>query len=214
MLSWQSLIFINKSTVISIFLLFGAQVFFYPESKKHLSKMRERGAWPSSHGEEKASWENSAIDLKQKAKTHSQASPLPQHIPIRPCLSPGNPKILTWSCNVPCGQTLVQRKAWELLSSLLQKCHSASLLSHYSFPISENNTNIFNSLIFGIEMHTGKKILYIQCLYLASLESKQKILYFAQTCQLLHFNYSDFYPLESTNHQILLSNNMGTDSLQ
>lgn len=63
--------------MISVFLLFGAQVFFYPESKKHLSEIRERGAWPSSHGEEKASWEKSAIDLKQKAKTHSQASPLP-----------------------------------------------------------------------------------------------------------------------------------------
>lgn len=37
----------------------------------------------------------------------------------------------------------------------------------------------------------------IQCLYLASLESKQKILYFAQTCQLLHFNYSGFLPPQS-----------------
>jgi hypothetical protein len=63
-------------------------------------------------------------------------------------------------------------------------------------------------------MHIGKKSYTYNAFYLASLESKQKILYFAQTCQLLHFNYSDFYPLESTNHQTLLSNNMGTDSLQ
>lgn len=42
-----------------------------------------------------------------------------------------------------------------------------------------------------------KKVLFIQCLYLASLESKQKILYFAQTCQLLHFNYSGFFTPQS-----------------
>lgn len=58
--------------MISIFLLFGAQVFFYPQSLKYILErleMRER-AWPFSCGEEKAYWERTAINLKQKAKTH------------------------------------------------------------------------------------------------------------------------------------------------
>lgn len=158
MLSWQSLIFINKSTMISIFLLFGAQVFFYPQSLKCILarlEMRER-AWPFSCGEEKAYWERTAIDLEQKAKTR-RPSHCPQHIPIRPCLSPGKLKILTWSCNAPCGQTLVQIKAGELC---LLSCRNA-ILSVFSLIIASpllRTIQIFLIVQFlGIETHIGKK---------------------------------------------------------
>lgn len=136
-------------------------VFPTPESKTHLSKMRDEP--------------EPGLSLVEKKRPPGKGQPLiwnrrpphsPQHTPIRPCLSPENPKILTWSCHVPCGQTLVQIKAWEVLSSLLQKCHSASLLSHYSFPIIENNTNNFNSSISWHRNAYWKKILYIQCFLL------------------------------------------------
>lgn len=125
-------------------------VFLTPESKKQLSKMRDEGEPDLSLVKKRRpTGKGWPLIWNRRLKPTHRPSHCPQHIPIGPCLSPGNPKILTWSCNVPCGQTLAHIKAWELLSSLLQKCHSASLLSHYSFPIIENNTNIFNSSISG-----------------------------------------------------------------
>lgn len=182
--------------MISIILLSGAQVFLYPEGLNSIWVRPEIGASLTFLlSRRKAFWERMAPD-SHRSKTEHWPHSLPfllhcttLHILTRPSLSPGNLKIPIWPCNVPCGQSLEQTQPG---SFCLPACGNAL---PPVFPLIISSPLLRTMQIFVMFL-AWKMILrkIIQCLYLASLESKQKILYFAQTCQLLHFNYSGFLP--------------------
>lgn len=141
----------------------------------------------------------------------------PQHIPTRPSLSPGNLKIPIWPCNAPCGQSLKANTGLEA----------------FVFPPHRNALPpVFPLIISSPLLRTMQIFLMVQCFWHGKWywEKIQSYSYNAFTWLLWNQNRKScilhkpanyfilitavFYPPESTSYQILLSNNMWTDSLQ
>lgn len=135
-------------------------VFLPPESKMHLSKIRDEGESLTF-----LLWRRKGLLGKDGHRSGTEGQNPLVGLPTAPNTFPSDPvwvqgtelKILTWSCNAPCGQTLVQIKAGELC---LLSCRNA-ILSVFSLIIASpllRTIQIFLIVQFlGIETHIGKK---------------------------------------------------------